>query len=87
MEAARFYTGGVPGEAEVSQFNKNLSGDGSPAQMHGGANTVRMMAHGKLEALKDQSKAGATGQPNFGAPSNGSPVEEYVRVNGKLVKK
>jgi len=65
MEAARFYTGGVPGEAEINQFNQSLSGNGSPAQMHGGANTIRGMAAGKMAALQAQAKAGAQGKPNF----------------------
>jgi hypothetical protein len=67
MEAARYYTGGVPGEAEISQFNKSLSGDGSPAQMHGGANTIRSMATGKMQGLQGQYNAGMQGKPNFGA--------------------
>lgn len=72
MEAARFWTGGVPGEAEINQFNQNLSGDGSPKQMHGGANTVRFMAKGKLQGLQGQADAGATGQANFSGASGDS---------------
>jgi hypothetical protein len=65
MEAARFYTGGIPGEKEIDQFNNNLSGDGSPGQMHGGANTVRAMAKGKMQGLQAQAQAGASGHANF----------------------
>jgi hypothetical protein len=57
MEAARVYTGGVPGEAEITQFNNSLSGDGSPRQMHGGAATVRAMMQGKIGGLQGQSEA------------------------------
>jgi hypothetical protein len=68
MEAARYWTGGVPGEAEINQFNKSLSGDGSPQQMHGGANTIRAMAKGKQQGLQGQAEAGAQGRANFMAP-------------------
>jgi hypothetical protein len=71
MEAARYYTGGVPGDAEISQFNKSLTGDGSPRQMHGGASTVRAMAKGKLQGLQGQAEAGAKGQANFGNQGGG----------------
>jgi hypothetical protein len=66
MEAARYWTGGVPGDAEIQQFNKSLSGDGSPAQMHGGASTVRAMAAGKTKSLEEQAAAGRQGKANFG---------------------
>jgi hypothetical protein len=82
MEAARFWTGGVPGEAEINQFNQNLSGDGSPKQMHGGANTVRFMAKGKLEGLQGQSEAGANGQANF-AGAAGAGAGSGMGVNLK----
>jgi hypothetical protein len=73
-EAARFYTGGVPGETEIEGFMKDLSGDGSPQSMHGGANTVRAMARGKLQGMQAQADAGSKGQANFGgnAPQGGS---------------
>jgi hypothetical protein len=85
MEAARYYTGGVPGEAEINQFNKSLSGDGSPKQMHGGANTVRAMAKGKLQGLQGQAEAGAQGRANFNpmAPPTqaGGPKEGDTKKN------
>lgn len=89
MEAARYWTGGVPGEGEINQFNKSLSGDGSPAQMHGGANTIRAMAQGKLKGLQGQSEAGSRGQANFinpmAPPTTGKA--DYVYVPGQgLVK-
>lgn len=92
MEAARFWTGGVPGEAEVDSFAKSLNGDGSPQQMHGGANTIRGLARGKLKALEGQAAAGGKGQANFGGMldeggSNSGGVAHYVYVPGKgLVK-
>lgn len=88
MEAARFWTGGVPGEAEINQFNQNLSGDGSPKQMHGGANTVRFMAKGKLQGLQGQSEAGSIGQPNFAGAAGaqgGTPTATHT-FNAKTGK-
>ena len=86
MEAARFYTGGVPGEAEINQFNKSLSGDGSPAQMHGGANTIRAMARGKMQSLQSQAAAGAKGQANFGSSSaGGSYLKTATGPNGHKI--
>ena len=89
MEAARYWTGGVPGDAEINSFKKSLSGDGSPKQMHNGANTVRAMAKGKLQGLQGQAQAGASGQANFNdvaAPnSNTTPnaPDPFAQFGGK----
>lgn len=83
MEAARYWTGGVPGEAEINQFNQNLSGDGSPKAMHGGANTVRFMAKGKLQGLQGQAEAGATGQANFAGAGGASGASSGMAVSLK----
>lgn len=91
MEAARAYTGGVPGEGEINDFRNNLSGDGSPRAIHGGANTVRGMLRGKMQSLVGQAQAGASGQPNFagasGDASSATGKADYIYVPGKgLVK-
>lgn len=88
FEAARFYTGGVPGETEIEGFMKDLSGDGSLQAMHGGANIVRALAHGKLQGLKEQATAGSQGQPNFGGEnqtSNGSYKQTATGSNGHKI--
>lgn len=84
MEAARAYTGGVPGEREIENFRSNLPTKGSPQQMHGGANTVRSMLKGKMDALQSQAEAGAQGKSNFGAqtPSAGGGLS-VTAPNGK----
>ena len=69
-ESAKFYKGGPPDASEIHEYEKNLSGDGSPQQMHGGAATVRGMVHGKMQAMQSQYQAGQQGQPNFGQAAN-----------------
>jgi hypothetical protein len=79
-EVARAYKGAAPEQGEINDFRKQLSGDGSPQQIHGGVSTVRGMLGGKMKSLQDQAAAGARGQANFGGGTSAPTVP-----SGKII--